>query len=233
MKKNLFFSVMAAAVVMLLASCTDNKELLANMVGTYTDNDAEEKVTVQFYPSADEQTGKFVEKREVVLDGTDGDDIELNIKTTVYITGVYTLTADRRISYKYDLDKLAIFLDEEDMVGYTQRNIEFNDANGNCYEYQGKEMEDIVATLEAAVEEKQMEGWKEFYESENKDFETLSYKDVKCDGTTFSFDANGTVVVYTRLNENMFDDDFFDEKKGEEEKVEEIVDAAEAAGEAE
>ena len=228
MKKNLFFSVMAAAVVMLLSSCTDNKELLANMVGTYTDNDSEEKVTVQFYPSTDGHTGNFIEKREVVLDGTDGDDIEMNIQTTVYISGKFTLTDDCRISYDYDLDKMAVFFDDEDMEGYAQRNIEFNDAHDICYKYPGEELESIVATLEGALEEKQLEGWKEFYESENKDFKTLSYKDVKCDGTTFSFDANGTKVVYTRLSEDMFDANFFDEDKAEQD-----ADAAEAEGEAE
>ena len=78
------------------------------------------------------------------------------------------------------------------------------------------------------MKEGDLESWKEFYESENKDFQTLSYPDVKCDGSTLSFSASGKTVTYTRVAEDMFESDFFDEKK-----VEEIVDAAEEAGEAE
>ena len=69
----------------------------------------------------------------------------------------------------------------------------------------------------------------EVYYYSDKDFKTLSYPDVKCDGKTFSFSASeGEKVTYTRVAEDMFKPDFFDE-----EEVEEMADAAEKAGEAE
>ena len=229
MKKSLFFSMLAALMVLALSSCSLNEDLLKNMVGTYTDNDPDEKVTLQFYPSTDGETGRFIECRESLKDGEDSDGIEVNIHMTAFVTGTYKLTADQRLSYVYDLDEVAVFYDEDDMAAYVQRNIEYNDAHDNVWGYQGHEAAEIQEQLEANMKEVDLESWKEFYESENKDFKTLSYPDVKCDGKTFSFSASeGEKVTYTRVAEDMFKPDFFDE-----EEVEEIVDAAEKAGEAE
>lgn len=221
MRKNLLFTALAACLV-LLASCTDNKELLANMVGTYCDNDPDEKVTVQFYPSEDGHTGRFVECRSTLLDGEDADGIELNIHVNTYVTGTFTLTDERRLSYEYDTDKVMCYFDTEDMEAYAKRNIEYNDANNNCFAYQGEELSDIINTLDNLLTEKNVESWVEFFESENKDFKTLSYSDVNCDGSTFSFSAGDEKVIYTRVKEDMFDADFFDSEKeaaDEEEKV--------------
>ena len=229
MKKSLFFTALAALMVLVFSSCTDNKELLANMVGTYCDNDPEETVTIQFYPSADGHTGRFIEVRTFFEDMSDGDDIEINVHGRVYITGTYTLTDERRLSYKYDLDDIGIFYDDDDMEAYADRNIAFNDANGNKYDYQGVDKADIIATLESMLEKPHVELWKEFYTSENKDFETLSYSDVQCDGKTFSYNANDTRITYTREDEDMFDANFFDkEKNADSEGTEAAEEEAEA-----
>ena len=228
MKKNLFFTMLASLMVLALSSCTDNAELLANMVGTYTDNDPDEKVTVQFYPSTDGKTGRFIECRESLVSGEDTDGIARDYHMTAYVTGTYTLSVDQRLSYKYDLDKVMVYYDSDEMAAYVQRNIEYNDANDNCFGYQGHTPEEIQEQLEANFTESDVDSWKEFYESENKDFETLSYPDVKCDGNTFSFSAQGKTVTYTRVSEDMFDADFFDE-----DTVEEIAAEAEEKGEVE
>lgn len=228
MKKNVFFTMLATLMVLALSSCTTNEDLLKNMVGTYTDNDPDEKVTVQFYPSTDGQTGRFIECRQSLKDGEDSDGVEVNIHMTAFVTGTYKLSYDQRLSYVYDIDAVEVFYDDDDMAAYVQRNIEYNDAHDNVWGYQGHEPEEIQAQLEAGLNESDVESWKEFYESENKDFETLSYPDVKCDGSTLSFSASGKTVTYTRVAEDMFKPDFFDV-----EKVEEIADAAEEAGEAE
>lgn len=228
MKKSFFFSVLTAVAVLALSSCTSNEEILKNMVGTYSDNDSEEKVTVQFYPSTDGQTGRFIECRESMIDGEDSDGILRDYHTSTYVTGTYTLTAEGRLSYQYDTEQVMVYYNTEEMAAYVQRNIEYNDANDNCFGYQGHTPEEIQEQLEENFRESDVESWKEFYESENKDFKTLSYKDVKCDGSTFSFKAGEESVVYTRVKEDMFEADFFDE-----EEVEEVAEAAEKAGEAE
>lgn len=229
MKKSLFFSMLAALMVLALSSCTDNKELLANMVGTYTDNDSDDKVTVQFYPSKDGHTGRFIERRESFFDGTDDDGIEMNFGMMTFVTGTFTLTDDCRLSYAYDTDAVEVYFDDEEFGAYVQRNIEFNAANGNKYDFEGHDFDEIKLFLEGNLMQPNKEDWAEFYESENKDFKTLSYFDVKCDGKTFSFSASeGEKVTYTRVAEDMFKPDFFDE-----EEVEEMADAAEKAGEAE
>lgn len=218
MRKNVIFTALAAMMVLVLASCTDNKELLANMVGTYTDNDPEEKVTIQFYPSTDGHTGRFIESREYLVDGDDNDGIEVNVHATAYITGTYTLTDERHLSYKYDIDELSIFYDTEEMEAYAQRNIDHNNANNNCFGYQGHSLQEVAETLSNSMANNASKSWTEFYEGENKDFETLSYGDVQCDGKTLTFNAGGSRATYTRLAEDMFKADFFDEDKADAEE---------------
>ena len=109
MKKNVFFTMLATLMVLALTSCSLNEDLLKKMVGTYTDNDPDEKVTVQFYPSTDGETGRFIECRESLKNGEDSDGIEVNIHMTAFVTGTYKLTADQRLSYVYDLDMVEVF----------------------------------------------------------------------------------------------------------------------------
>ena len=147
MKKLSFLSALCAVMAMMLTSCTGNEELLQSMVGTWTDNDAEETVTIQFYPSTDGHTGKFIERRSYVMDGEDSDGIEMNIRCNTYITGTFTLTDERRLTYEYDLDKLTVMPEDEDMAGYTQRNIEYNNSHDNVFQFAGTEDAEVQEHL--------------------------------------------------------------------------------------
>lgn len=209
----MFFSALCAMMAMMLMSCTDNKELLANMVGTYCDNDPESATTLQFYPSTDGHTGRFVEKTDFIVSDPDEDGIETNVHANVYITGTYTLTDERRLSYKYDTDEIVVRYDNDDLAAYADRNIEFNNANNDVHKIKDMSKEDVMAALESFLREADIKIWTEVYTDENKDFETQSYSDVQCDGKTFSFHAGDGRVTYTREAEDMFEADLFDESE--------------------
>ena len=217
MKKLSFLSALCAVMAMMLTSCTGNEELLQSMVGTWTDNDAEETVTIQFYPSTDGHTGKFIERRSYVMDGEDSDGIEMNIRCNTYITGTFTLTDERRLTYEYDLDKLTVMPEDEDMAGYTQRNIEYNNSHDNVFQFAGTEDAEVQEHLTNVLASGEEENWKEFYTNENKDFQSASYSDVKVEGNSFSYGVSGNQrVTFTRVDEDMFDANFFNEDSTDE-----------------